>query len=236
MKKNYILLILLLVISKNIYSNENILNEFITLNNAFAEKSLYAKQELIVYKDNDVVEKKDAYSFFCDFSQLTYFDNNYFLGTNYGYWIMNNKMKTPLKVSGNYQVQEIEIQDILRIDYKKDYKVITNENGIITLERTNKKNNYPYLSLEKVGINEYKLIFLDKSKKQVKEVIYTKGVLNNENCFIKILITDLIFNKDKKIEFITLKIENMNLPNSLFNQNQMNNLILYIKSNGLIKE
>lgn len=238
MKKN-ILALILISIAMTLFANEDIkfYKDFITINNAFVGKSLLAEQTLTTYDlEKNKAEKLKAVSFFSGESQLTYFDKSYFLGTNAGYWIMNNRMKTPLKVSGNYQVQQLEIQDILRIDFEKDYLIEKNENNCVYLSRTNKKILYPFLEVSKLSDSKYEILFKDKNGKKIKRAVYKNGNVSGYNCFYEIEIYDLIFNKNTYFVYITNLIKKQKLPASLFNQNQMYNLITFIKQNGFITE
>ena len=238
MKKN-ILALIFISIAMTLFANEDIkfYKDFITINNAFIGNSLLAEQTLTTYDlEKNKAEKLKAVSFFSGESQLTYFDKSYFLGTNAGYWIMNNRMKTPLKVSGNYQVQQLEIQDILRIDFENDYLIEKNENNCVYLSRTNKKIVYPFLEVSKLSDSKYEILFKDKNGKKIKRAVYKNENVSGYNCFYEIEIYDLIFNKNTYFVYTTNLIKKQKLPASLFNQNQMYNLITFIKQNGLIKE
>lgn len=238
MKKN-ILALIFISITMTLFANEDIkfYKDFITINNAFIGNSLLAEQTLTTYDlEKNKAEKLKAVSFFSGESQLTYFDKSYFLGTNAGYWIMNNRMKTPLKVSGNYQVQQLEIQDILRIDFEKDYLIEKNEENCVYLSRTNKKIVYPFLEVSKLSDSKYEILFKDKNGKNVKRAVYKNENVSGYNCFYEIEIYDLVFNKNTFFVYTTNLVKEQKLPASLFNQNQMYNLITFIKQNGLIKE
>lgn len=237
MKKNIFVLVLLI---SNILafaeSSISFFNDFLSLNNALIDKSLYMEQTLTTYdKNHKKINQLDAISFFSNSSQLTYFDSTYFLGTMQGYWIMNNRMRTPLKISGNYQVQEIQIQDILRIDFERDYAIEKYENDIIYLNRVNKKAVYPFLEIRRVAESEYQILFNDKNNKNIKKAIYKKGNISGHDFFFEIEMYDMVFNKDEYFKYSTDLIKEIELPDSLFSQNQMYNLINYIKQNGLIK-
>ena len=145
-------------------------------------------------------------------------------------------MKTPLKVSGNYQVQQLEIQDILRIDFENDYLIEKNENNCVYLSRTNKKIVYPFLEVSKLSDSKYEILFKDKNGKKIKRAVYKNENVSGYNCFYEIEIYDLIFNKNTYFVYTTNLVKEQKLPASLFNQNQMYNLITFIKQNGLIKE
>ena len=179
--KKYTLTLILISIAMTLFADEEPLffKDFITINNAFIEKSVIAEQTLTTYDlEKNKTEKLKAVSFFSGESQLTYFDKSYFLGTNAGYWIMNNRMKTPLKVSGNYQVQQLDIQDVLRIDFEKDYLVEKNENNCVYLTRSNKKIVYPFLELSKLSDSKYEILFKDKNGKNIKRAIYKNGYIS----------------------------------------------------------
>lgn len=144
-------------------------------------------------------------------------------------------MKAPLKVSGNYQVQEIEIQDILRIDFEKDYSIKKIENNTVYLNRANKKIIYPFLEVKKLSDIEYEILFKDKNNMNIKKAIYIKGNISGYD-FFEIKVYDLVFNKTKYFKYTTDSVSEVKLPASLFNQNQMYNLINYINQNGFVKE
>ena len=238
MKKKFLVLIYI-SIGMFLAANEEPLffKKFVTVNNAFIGKSLFAEQILATYDSNqNKTEYVKAISFFSGESQLTYFDKSYFLGTNVGYWIMNNRMKTPLKVSGNYQVQQIEIQDILRIDFEKDYSIKKIENNCVYLNRTNKKTIYPFLEVKKISDTQYEIIFKDKNNKDIKKAVYKNGNVSGFNCFYEIEIYNLIFNKNTYFKYTTNLVKEKKLPASLFTQNQMYNLISFIKQNGFVTE
>lgn len=237
--KKYILTLILISIAMTLFANEDIkfYKDFITINNVFIGKSLLAEQTVTTYdSEKNKAEKLKAVSFFSGESQLTYFDKSYFLGTNAGYWIMNNRMKTPLKVSGNYQVQQLEIQDILRIDFEKDYVIEKNEENCVYLTRTNKRIVYPFLEVSKLSDSKYEILFKDKNGKNIKRAVYKNRYISGYNCFYEIEIYDLIFNKNSYFVYTTNLIKEQKLPASLFNQNQMYNLITFIKQNGFITE
>ena len=222
-----------------LFANEDIkfYKDFITINNVFIGKSLLAEQTVTTYNsEKNKAEKLKAVSFFSGESQLTYFDKSYFLGSNAGYWIMNNRMKTPLKVSGNYQVQQLEIQDILRIDFEKDYVIEKNEENCVYLTRTNKRIVYPFLEVSKLSDSKYEILFKDKNGKNIKRAVYKNRYISGYNCFYEIEIYDLIFNKNSYFVYTTNLIKEQKVPASLFNQNQMYNLITFIKQNGFITE
>lgn len=233
--KKKIILLCMLILNTSLFAKENFFEDFIKINNSLINKSLCAKQKLYTfYMEQEKVEFVEAISFFSGESQLTYFDNSYFLGTSYGYWIMNNRMKTPLKVSGNYQVQEIEIQDILRIDFEKDYLIENLENNTVNLKRTNKKVLYPFLQIKQISNDEFEILFKDRNYKNVKKALYKKGIVSGFECFSEIRIYDLVFSTKKFLKYATDSIVEIKLPSSMFNQNQMYNLINYIKQNGFI--
>ncbi|WP_041610419.1 hypothetical protein [Treponema brennaborense] len=119
-------------------------DEFIRINNILGTQQYVSLQKMLVAEDNKFVDEKSAITIFSGESQVTSLSGTYFLSTPQGYWILNGKLKSPLKISGNFQIDEMEIQDILRIDYEKNYKkaVDDNEQGLL-LERVSKKNGIP---------------------------------------------------------------------------------------------
>ena len=119
---------------------------------------------------------------------------------------------------------------------EKDYLIEKNENNCVYLSRTNKKIVYPFLEVSKLSDSKYEILFKDKNGKKIKRAVYKNGYVSGYNCFYEIEIHDLIFNKNTYFVYITNLIKKQKLPASLFNQNQMYNLITFIKQNGFITE
>lgn len=138
----------------------------------------------------------------------------YFFSTNSGYYLYTNKLKSPLKVSGAYQVEEFEIQDLLKIDFKNEYAIVEINENIITLERQTKKSPYRFISFETKEKDVYTLIFLDNKKNPIRKLVYHAGNVDGFPCFKQIDAYNLLFNKN--VSWITESIQKADVPSSLF--------------------
>ena len=231
MTKKMLFLLCILFCNRALFSMDIIqkYEQFTHINNVFVDNGCRASQRLFVIEDDKITTEKEAESFFSGDSQLTFFDDFAFLSNTQGYWIMNKKMKMPLKISGNYKVEEIEIQDVLRIDYANDYKIYGQSENELHLERTSKKMTYKYITFTYISDNTYQIHFLDKDKKQIKELLYSARQVDDFYCFATIEIHSHVFTKNRYLKYETNGIELMDIPYSLFTSMQMTNLIDYVK-------
>lgn len=214
-------------------------NEFLRLNEIYTEtkESVLIQQSIIKCEKNG--KKKSSETVYClvhkngQFVQIkTKAGLQYFFSSNQGYWIFNKKLKTPLKISGTYKVEEIEVQDVLKTNFKLDYKPVSLEGNILTLERKTQKAAYKFVLFENDG-EIFELIFCDKNKNPVRKIVYHNGKVDKITCFNKIDIYNLLFKKDSYSSWITEKIKTVNVPSSLFTHTQIK--ILSQKIEGLIK-
>lgn len=212
--------------------------QFNKINESFIkdETSYFSTQLLIKYEENKIVEKKDCFSLLKFPSQFIHILDNkndlYFLNTPKGYWIFNKKLETPLKISGNYQVDEIEVQDILMMNFNEFYSYeVLNENSI-KLTKKNKKAVYSSGILAKKifeNQNIFELILCDRNNTPIKKIIYFVGTINNKQCFNKIRIYNLSFENHKYSEYITLSLLPVKNNFSLFNPEMINALVTNIE-------
>lgn len=96
----------------------------------------------------------------------------FFLNTDGGYYMMSKRMKTPLKIAGNYRQNGLDVQELLDIEYDKNYKVVEEQDGTVFLERTSKKMAYPRASIEETESSSqraFRVLFYDLNNTPVRE-------------------------------------------------------------------
>lgn len=220
-----------------------LLARFERFNNGLMQnnKTFLLDQSLLTYDhENRLLKEEHAKMLFTELRQLISLGEAgaklYFLSSDKGYWIKNNKLRSPLKIGGNYKVSEIEIQDILHIDYAKDYRVagFNAQERSLLLERVNRKMAYSYIKISQAASKEqFQALFLDPQQKPLREVVYEAAHLSGHSFFAKLRIKDLAFGKGGYSYYVTRALRAANVPANLFNEQQMNNLIAYWEKNGL---
>ena len=145
----------------------------------------------------------------------------YFFSSDQGYWLLTKKLKSPLKISGSYKVEEFEIQDILKIDFRNEYRIADSTDGILTLERTSSKAAYKFVLFEKTDDEVFELTFTDTKKNPVRTLRYSRGIVDGYECFKQIDIYNLLFDKDMVNTWITEGITPTDVPASLFQYSNM---------------
>jgi hypothetical protein len=216
---------------------------FIEINNAYnGPSALLMEQRMVRISDDDtVLDQGDARSLYNNGKQITKINEKnsdvYFLSTENGFWIKNKNLRTPLKISGNYKVEYMEIQDIFRIDIETDYKIVNfeTETNFLLLTRSNNRMVYPFIKIRMInnpGNEEtvFELFFLDRNQKPLRRIIYEAGQVNSYYCFKKISAFNLLFNTDAYSVYLTLSVKPVQIPPSLFRETQMNQLILYMEN------
>jgi hypothetical protein len=220
----------------------DMLSGFISINDAYDVRSgaLLAGQVLqIVINGGTIKSETKTYTVFSRQGELTRINENsgyaYFLATPRGYWLYNKKLRSPLKVSGNYQISEIEIQDIFRIDYAEDYSALTfdDANETVLMERANRKMAYPYILISKPAIEGasagiFEVCFMDRTKKPVRTLRFISGVVDGYTCFKTIEVYNAAFDKTESARYITQSMKAASVPAALFNESQMIQLASYI--------
>lgn len=233
-KNNIFFYIFFLMFSFFCFS-EDLYNDFLKIYNSYSdEKNIYFfTQELQEYNSKKELEKQNyAKSINFGNSQITQITqtngNLYFLSTNNGYWIKNKKLKQPMKISGSYKVMDIQMQDLLRLDFENDFEIDKTDNDIqsVLLKRINKKNSYSFLRLKK-NENIFVIEVLDNDKQKIKSIFYESSVLNGIELFSKITIYDDFLLEKSYYEYITtsFKVINQKISKNLFNPNFMDELI-----------
>lgn len=233
-KRNSLLVAIVLFVAQCICAS-GIYTEFLSINNGlFEDGTIYfARQKLLKYDGDKKTEEIPVVSIMSTENQFSIIKEKkeelFFLSMKKGYWIANNKMRMPMKISGSYKISEIDVQDILRIDFENDFKLVDQTEEIVTLERKNKRISYYYAELQKKG-DAFELILQDRNKQNIKKMVYEVGFLNKKKCFDKISVYDLVFETQKKNVYITEEyVEIKNFPQSLFNQNNFKELSVYAK-------
>lgn len=205
--------------------------EFLKLNAGYteAEDSFLTKQSIIKYEKNlKPIYSDSSYCLFHKNGQCVQIKSKnkiqYFFSSDQGYWLYNKNLKTPLKISGSYKIEEFEIQDILKTNFKADYKLISYEDGIFTLERQNQKAVYKFIFLAKKDKNIFELQFTDVRKVPIRKLVYHVSVVDGYLCFKKIDVYNLIFDKDSYSSWITENVRKVDISSSLFSFSQIKHL------------
>ncbi len=233
-KNNIFFCIFFLMFSFFCFS-EDLYNDFLKIYNSYSDEKniFFFTQELQEYNSKKELEKQNyAKSINFGNSQITQITqtngNLYFLSTNNGYWIKNKKLKQPMKISGSYKVMDIQMQDLLRLDFENDFEIDKTDNDIqsVLLKRINKKNSYSFLRLKK-NENIFVIEVLDNDKQKIKSIFYESSVLNGIELFSKITIYDDFLLEKSYYEYITtnFKVINQKISKNLFNPNFMDELI-----------
>ena len=211
--------------------------EFLSLNQAYTtiEESILTKQEIIKYTKEKVEKSKNSvYCLFHKNGQCVQIKNakkrvQYFFASSQGYYLYTNKLKTPLKISGSYKVEESEIQDILKTDFQNEYKIIEESDAQLVLEKVGGKSIYKFIIFE-VGIHTensfstsqnvkeggYSLTFCDNKKNKVRRLVYYKGVVDGFSVFKQIDVYNLLFKKGEYMSWQTVSMQKAIVPASLF--------------------
>ncbi|MBQ9239001.1 MAG: hypothetical protein IJ191_06795 [Treponema sp.] len=233
MKKILISLCLYGSLVAGVLQAQNVYDTFIALNNAYSSNTtaFYCVQLLEEYStDGTLLSETPAVSIISGNKEITRIEQRrqplYFLSTPHGYWIKNSKLKSPLKIAGSYKIQEVHMQDLLRIDYENDFAMKEDEsdNESIMLQRINKKVTYPYARLQYKD-NRYVVEFLDSKKQKTKVLVYERMTVDGRDCFAKITITDTVFAPNVFYCFITTTIREIHVSDALFSHLYMDELI-----------
>lgn len=223
-------------IDSSLDASSKVLSEFVKLNHSCVssqiKSTLFFKHSLQIYENNNLKESYKVHDFFKGTDQLLLIkdkgEDKIFLNTQNGYWVQSARMRSALKISGNFKAHGMDVQDIFRIDFQNDYKIIESKNGKVYLERTNTKISYPFLSLEKK--NQYfEGIFMDKNQRALKRLRYFPGNVSGFSCFQKVAVVDLIFHTDKTYVYAILSIQRASLPSSFFRPTNMMQAIPYFE-------
>ncbi|MCK9170710.1 MAG: hypothetical protein M0P01_09875 [Treponema sp.] len=236
--RKYLFFILLTLAAFTEASAESLYDEFLGIYDAYAsdDKTFYALQKLNEYDSNGkLVSETDADCLIYGNNEMTRINKKgqdlYFLSTASGYWIKNDKLQQPLKISGSYKVMEIQMQDLLRIDFRNDFCIDNGDaesGNTILLKRTNRKNTYSYIRLNKKS-GQYRAEMLDAKKQKLKTLIYETGEINGITCFSSVSITDDVFSTGAYYKYITVSMKSIKVSKVLFNPVFMDELIRFFE-------
>lgn len=233
--KKFLLIFSLIFLTVYIYAG-NIkadFESFIETNRFFlsSDKQYMCNQKLISYENNEVKEEQEVCSIYNGNNQIIKIKDKkqdvYFLSTNAGYWIYNKKLQNPIKVTGKYEVDEMQVQDLTRIDYTRDYEIVEESDNFLLLQRTNSKLSYYFIEFRTDG-DSYELVFCDKNKKQLKRIVYQKNSIDGADC-LSMTVYPLVFDTEKYKSYIIYKITEIQVPTALFKSDKISSLIKYFK-------
>lgn len=229
MKKIFFVIIHFLILFK-VFGQSSIYQDFIDINNSFTKDSLLVNQRLEIINTHDGSKKiKIAKSIFCERKEFTVLpeDKNLsILSTTSGYWMKNSKTKKPIKISGSFSVDEIQMQDLLKIDYENDYEITESNLSEFLLKRKNKKISYAHLKLSyDASSKAYTVFVLDNDFKTIKKIVYEASFVDNIQCFSRIKIYNMAFNTNIENCFVTESIKPIKVSKALFVPEHMDELL-----------
>lgn len=254
MKKSILLMIIImLLLVCNIYASlENEYEHFTLINAALVNENKQYKvnQNLILQMDDNQYSNIASIGLYSGNSQILKINETkeqmFVLSTSKGNWLYNKKLKSPLKIGASWSVNDLDIQDILRIDFEYGYHV----NGLITKEslsdityttefveliRDNRNYLYPYVYFTTYNNNDdefrnkYIMVFCDNDQKPIKSAIYTEREINSKLCFGYIEIRSHAFNKNQTTICEIEKIEEVKVPKVLFSSSKIKEIIEYLE-------
>lgn len=220
--------------TSGVSKNSTIFKEFVSINNSFItnKHALFFQHVLDIYQNNNLVEHHEVDDFFYGSDQLLQIIANgktqIFLSTANGFWAQNSRMRSPLKISGNFKAHGMDVQDIFRIDFKKDYSITNIFTNSVLLKRVNKKMTYVFVKITKTK-KSFTLIFMDKNETPIKKIMYFPDKVGDFYCFKTIKVNDLIFHTDKTHVYKIISIKKANVPVSIFTSTNMLKILPYFQ-------
>lgn len=146
----------------------------------------------------------------------------YFFRTDGGYFLFNGKLHAPLKISSSYKISDIEVQDIINIDFRKNYSLASEEDEKLLLERKG-GSSYKFIVFQKIG-EALSLSFLDGKKTPLKRISYYIGEVDGKKCFSRFDIEDLLFKDKAEVSWIIEGLKPVSVPSSLFSLSNIREL------------
>lgn len=228
--------------------DSDLYNEFLRIYNLYSDPSsaYFFVQELRQYNSSGGLEKEiSAKSINLSNSQITSVSQKngdlYFLSTNSGYWTKSKKLKQAIKISGSYKVMDIQMQDLLRLDFQNDFEITEDfQPQSVLLKRVNKKNSYSYLRLNEnlsgeeqdKERNVFAVEVLDSNMKKIKSIFYESSQIKGITLFSKIAIYDEFVSAGSHYDYITLDLKKLDvkISKSLFSLNFMDELVEILES------
>lgn len=233
MKK--LIILSFLFINATLFS-QDFYSDFLSIYNSYANlnSTYYYTQILCQYDaDENLITKTPAKSIVVNNYEVTKIEEKnsalYFLSTPAGYWIMNKKLKHPLKISGTYKVMDIQMQDLLKLDLENDFAIKEKAENEVLLKRTNKKTTYAFIKIKKDKEN-FEAEIYDSKMQKIKTIVYENSILNGKKAFTKIQIYDDFLEKGIHYDYETLNQKEVKISKTLFNPSYMTELIRLIDS------
>ena len=218
-------------ISFSLLSAEDFFTDFLSIYNSYESLSsayLYTQKLLEYNADGQLVSETPAKSIVFDKYEVSRIEQKkeplYFLSTPAGYWIKNNKLKQPMKISGNYKVMDIQMQDILRLDFENDFVIEQKTDETVFLKRANKKSTYSFIKIMQ-NQNDYIAEIYDNKMQKIKTIKYICSNLNEVKSFTTIQIYDEFIASGSHYDYITLAQQKTSVSKILFNPIYINELI-----------
>ena len=216
----------------SLYGEDELLKSyqaFLKLNESYTtiKETMLLKQSIVKHGDTEK-SKESAYCLFHKNGQCVQIKKKnkiqYFFSSTLGYWLYTSKLKTPLKISGAYKLEEFEIQDILKTDFENEYRIAECKDGDLILERKTSKSPYKFIFFKMQEENTYSLTFADGRKTPTRRLTYHKGVVDGYPCFEKIDVYNLKFNTSEVSSWITESAKKVAVPSSFFSYSKIKQL------------
>lgn len=228
-KKIYTFTVLFLIMNLS-YAND-LYTEFLSIYNSYESRNTtyYYGQKLLEYSaDENLLSETNAKSLVIDSNEISKIEQKngplYFLSTPAGYWIKNNKLKQPMKIAGNYKVMDIQMQDLLKLDFENDFQLEEATETEVLLKRTNKKSTYSFITLSKNG-KDYVAEIFDSKMQKIKTIRYCASILNDKPVFTTIQIYNEFIEAGMHYDYVTLLQKEAKASKTLFNPLYMDELI-----------
>lgn len=143
-------------------------------------------------------------------------------------WMMSNKTTRPLKVTLRQNVtSNLNVEDIAGVDIRTHYMLEeTISDTELLLKSINRRTAYPYVGLQKKSDTQYSIIYYDKNKKPLKQIIYSLVRIKNKTFWGEMEARDLVFHDIQTITSKVVSWEEVSVPKSMFSSNTMKRLFL----------
>ncbi|MEL3905749.1 MAG: hypothetical protein P1P65_01780 [Treponema sp.] len=198
---------------------------FLSVNRSYTTDSTVLVKQVIIKRSRNANTADTVYCLFHRKGQCVKIPAKtgaqYFFSSDQGYWLLTKKLRTPLKVSGAYKIEEFEVQDILKTDFENSYQIISEDKGILTLERKTEGPAYRFILFTKTAPDIFELTFTDARKTPLRTLVYHRGTVGGYDCFRQIDVYNLLFDKGGFSSWSTEWIKPVDVPASLFSYSQM---------------
>ncbi|MGL5254636.1 MAG: hypothetical protein ACRC9L_06570 [Brevinema sp.] len=231
MRKILFLITLLVPVAWN---HANVLDQFLSYQELmFQEKDLYEIDNVFkaTSKQRDVTAL--AKVFMQRGLQASYLVQNgrpiIFLTTRIGTWVVQENLPNPLKVGGSYAAFGVmSIDDILGIDYRVDYEIVSNGNPML-LKSKNNNSAYAYIELKQITPTNFESRLMDRNQRPIKSGAYELGVVNSIKTIKKAAFQDLVFDTNRTSSFEVTSIKKSAVPAQLLSPERIKLLFNQVK-------